>query len=120
MHSLQSVMFNRQDPSEEYLEYLILNGYVEVAGLDKETGDFLYSFTESARATVPGLQDQLNEEFYGLIVYLWEHGFISMDIESDNPKVTLNPKALDQNEVNNLPFPYKSALLTIIEALRIK
>lgn len=106
--------------SDDYLEYLILNGYVEVSGVDKETGEFLYTFTEAARQKIPGLQDQLNDEFYSLIVYLWEHGFISMDIESKNPRVSLNAKALDENEVNGLPYIYKAALLTIIDALRIQ
>jgi len=95
-------MFNHSD-SEDYLEYLILNGYVEVAGLDPDTQEFLYSFTEEARNTVPGLQQQLNEEFYGLIVYLWEHGFIAMDIESESPRITLLPKALNESEVSQLP-----------------
>lgn len=106
--------------SDEYLEYLILNGYVEVAGIDEDSGDFLYTFTESARETIPGLNDQLNDEFYSLIVYLWEHGFVTMDIESQNPRVTISEKALDQEQVEKLPSIYKSALHTIIEALRIQ
>ena len=112
-------MLNNYNGSDDYLEYLILNGYVEVAGVDQETNEFLYRFTDNARETIPGLQEQLNEEFYGLIVYLWEHGFISMDIESKNPLVTLNEKALDKDEVDKLPYIYKSALLTIIDALRM-
>jgi len=110
-------MLNYND-SDDYLEYLILNGYVEIAGVDPETQEFLYSFTETARSTVPGLQEQLNEEFYGLIVYLWEHGFIAMDIESESPRVTLMPKALSEHEVSQLPKIYRHALMTIIEALR--
>jgi hypothetical protein len=105
--------------SDDYLEHLILNGYVEVSGIDPETGDFLYMFTEKARQTMPGLEEQLNEEFYALIIYLWEHGFIAMDIESQSPRVTLMPKALDQEAVSQLPSIYRLALFTIIEALRI-
>jgi len=112
-------MFNHSD-SEDYLEYLILNGYVEISGIDPDTQEFLYSFTEEARNTIPGLQEQLNEEFYGLIVYLWEHGFVAMDIESESPRVTLMPKALNEYEVAQLPKIYRHALMTIIEALRIQ
>jgi hypothetical protein len=119
MPYLQNEMFNHND-SDDYVEYLILNGYVEVAGIDPETQEFLYSFTDEARNTVPGLQQQLNEEFYELIVYLWEHGFISMDIESESPRVALTPKALNQYEVSKLPQAYRHALMTIIEALRIQ
>lgn len=106
-----------QDKSEDSLEYLILNGYVEVAGIDSSTGSFLYCFTEEAKRIIPGLKSQLDEEFYQSIVYLWEHGFIEMDIGSDNPIVTLKEKALIQNEVANLPEIHRTSLIAIIEVL---
>lgn len=109
-----------QDNSEEYLEYLILNGYVEVAGIDDTNGEFLYSFTDFAKQNIPDLENDLTEEFYKIVVYLWEHGFLSMDFTDDSPLVTILPKALDEEEVNKLPKIYKSALLGIIQALRIE
>lgn len=106
--------------SDDYFEFLILNGFVEVSGIDKETGDFLYAFTDEAKRVMPGLQEQLNEEFYNMITYLWEHGFIFMNIESENPMVAIAPKALNEEEVAKLPYYYRSALVTIKEALRIQ
>ena len=56
----------------------------------------------------------------GMLLVLWEHGFIAMDIESESPRVTLLPKALNESEVSQLPKIYRHALMTIIEALRIQ
>jgi hypothetical protein len=106
-----------ENNSEESLEYLILNGYVEVASLDPQTGGFLYSFTEEAKRIIPDLKRQLDEEFYQSIAYLWEHGFLDMDIESDNPTVTLKEKALNHNEVALLPEIHRTSLISIIEVL---
>jgi hypothetical protein len=108
-----------ENSSEEYLEYLILNGYVEVAGIDEEGGEFLYSFTENAKSEIPGLKEQISEEFYKVIVYLWEQGFLDMDISSENPLVRITPKALEKTEVDLLPKLYRNALITIAESLRL-
>jgi len=106
-----------ENNSEESLEYLILNGYVEVASLDPQTGGFLYSFTEKAKRIIPDLKRQLDEEFYESITYLWEHGFLDMDIESNNPTVTLKEKALNHDEVALLPEIHRTSLISIIEVL---
>lgn len=106
-----------ENNSEESLEYLILNGYVEVAGIDSEAGDFLYSFTEEAKRKIPDLRRQMDEEFYRSIVYLWEQGFLDMDIDSDNPVVTLKEKALDLDALSSLPKPHKSVLANIMDAM---
>jgi hypothetical protein len=107
-----------ENNSEESLEYLILNGYVEVASLDPQTGGFLYSFTEEAKRIIPDLKRQLDDEFYQSITYLWEHGFLDMDIESSNPTVTLKEKALDRNEVALLPEIHRTSLISIVEVLK--
>jgi len=106
-----------ENNSEESIEYLILNGYIEVAGIDKTSGDFLYSFTEEAKTIIPDLRRQLDEEFYKSIVYLWERGFLEMDIDSDNPVVSLKDKALDPDAVFALPEEHRNAMMNIIDAL---
>lgn len=106
-----------ENNSEESIEYLILNGYVEVSGIDPEAGNFLYSFTEEAKKIIPDLKRQLDEEFYSSIVYLWELGFLDMDIDSENPVVSLNEKALSSSEVSRLPDDHRNALKNIIDAM---
>lgn len=105
---------------DEFFDDLILQGAVEVAGIDPETGDFLYSFTEKIHEVAPEIAKKSEEFFNSAIYYLWELGFINMDITSNSPTVSLNEKALDQQEVSKLDPELRMILRTIIDALRLE
>jgi len=53
-------------------------------------------------------------------MFFWENGFIHMNIMLESPVVTITEKALDQAEVEKLPFEYQVTLKIILDALRIK
>lgn len=107
------------DSSEDILDRLILDGMVEVAGIDSDTGDMLYSFTQKAREELPEVKDAAEAYFNSIIMYFWENGFISMNIEDESPVVSLNEKAFDQHEIELLPSEMKTALNLIKDALRV-
>lgn len=108
------------NPDDEILNGLILDGLVEVAAMDMETGEMLYAFTEKAKEEVPDLFRQAEDFFNQLIMFFWEQGFISMDIGSENPVVSITEKALDPTEVAKLSKENQQALRIILEALRIQ
>jgi hypothetical protein len=108
------------NPNDDHLENLILKGLVEPAAIDMVTGEMLYSFTESAMEAIPELKKQIDEEFHSFIMFFWENGFIHMNIMLESPVVTITEKALDQAEVEKLPFEYQVTLKIILDALRIK
>jgi len=87
---------------QEIIDNLILTGALQVAGVDSETGDFLYQFTDKLKEVSPELYHEhvnhVNEE----LMKLWEKGFLNISMMDDNPIVTLNPKALDENELSKL------------------
>jgi len=87
---------------EEYIDMLILNGAVEVVGVNPETGDFLYQFTEKMFEFAPQIYHQMLEQFEKDIMLLWTAGFVSMDPTSANPIVSLTPKAFDPEELSKL------------------
>jgi hypothetical protein len=87
---------------DEEIERLILLGALEPSGLDSETGEFLYTFTDKLAEVNPELYKDISSYFYTETMYLWSHGFIDMDITSSNPLVKLGPKALDLDAVNLL------------------
>jgi hypothetical protein len=105
---------------DESLEDLILRGYVEVSGIDSQTGNILYSFTDLAREEMPNLQKEFEEEFHRNIMYFWEQGFLDMNVFEENPMIRLNPKALDKSAVESLSIEQLQALKIIINALRIQ
>jgi hypothetical protein len=101
------------------IEELILEGAVEVSGIDSETGEFLYSFTEKIHEVAPEIARESQDLFNRYMYVLWEKGFIHMDIDSKNPMVSLLPKCFIEEEVAGLSKDLSLVLRSIMEALRL-
>lgn len=101
---------------ESIFEDLILSGALEVAGVDIDTGEMLYNFTDKLKDINPKLHNEFSTYFSTEISGLWENGFIEMDITEKNPMVSLTKKALDEKEVNKLD---KQKQYTLKEIIRI-
>lgn len=86
----------------ERIEHLILNGALEVAGLDIETGEPLYSFTNKLQSVDEELYNATNNYFYKEVTNLWEKGFININFLEDSPTVTLTEKAFDKIEIEKI------------------
>lgn len=99
---------------DEIIEHLILNGALEVAAVDMETNELLFSFTDKLQEVDPSLHDAMFTYFYTDVMNLWEHGFIEMDVDSDNPMVRVTEKALNVIEVNKLKSEEKNVLKEIV------
>ena len=104
---------------EEYVDKLILAGVVEVAGIDTDSGDFVYGFTDKLEALTSGIKDRLDQMFFEDVQVLWEKGFLNMDITKPNPVVTLAERAMIEKEREDLPPNLKQTLNYIINALKI-
>ena len=98
------------------IDELILEGGIEVASLS-ESGDFLYKFTDKLKDLDPDLYANIIQIMYKEVIFLWERGFISMDITSRDPKVTLTDKASDLEEINRLPESTRLNLVAIIRSI---
>ena len=105
---------------DEEIERLILLGALEPSGLDEETGEFLYNFTDKLSEVNPELYKDISLYFYNETMYLWSHGFIDMDITSSNPLVKLGPKALDLDAVSELDKNQKRVFEEISRVLSEK
>lgn len=101
----------------EYLEQLILEGIVEFAGLD-DNGEMLYSFTPDLETKAPAIHKIVQELHMQDIYYLWESGFLEMDITANNPLVLPSERALDEEALNELPPALRLLLEQIKEAMR--
>lgn len=84
------------------IEYLILAGAVEVAGLDSETGEPLYNFTPKLKEIDPEMYQEIQDYFNAGIMLLWELGFVEFDPTENDPLVTLTEKAHDKKEIAKL------------------
>jgi hypothetical protein len=90
---------------DEYaiIDDLILAGALEIAGIDANTGEFLYSVTPKLQDIMPELYQEHMDNVNKDIMTLWERGFVDMNFNDDNPIVNLNPKAHNYDEINRLP-----------------
>jgi hypothetical protein len=105
------------DYEDQVIEDLILQGALEVAGIDMDTGEPLYNFTSKMKDVSPALHDEFSTYFTRETMALWQHGFISMDITQSNPVVSLLPKAFDPKEVKKLEKDHQYTLKEIIRII---
>jgi hypothetical protein len=86
----------------EMIEKLILDGALEVAGVDSEDGSLLYSFTSKIEQVMPELyHDHLNR-VNAEILSLWERGYVDIDFLAEEPIVTITNKSFDPVEMSKL------------------
>jgi hypothetical protein len=100
---------------DEMLESLILDGSVEPAGIDIQTGEMLYSFTNKLLELHPEVFSSMLDAHVRDVYTLWEKGFIEMDITSESPIVIVLPKSFIPEEISKLPINLQISLRQIID-----
>lgn len=83
-------------------EKLILDGALEPAGVDPDTGEMLYNFTKKLKSVSPELHKEINNMFSGHMMKLWEMGMVEMDVTEKNPIVKLTNLAFNDDIVASL------------------
>lgn len=102
------------------MDYLIMTGVIEIAGIDEKTGEFLYVFTDKLQEVMPDLYAEHLNYVHSEIMYFWEHGFVDIeDFSIKNPKICLTEKAFDEDAIDQLPNDKISALLEIKRILKV-
>lgn len=106
-----------QEPS---IDDLILAGAIEVSGIDSETGEFLYTFTNKMKEVSPELYRLHLNQVHDEIMYFWERGFLELDdMSSNNPRVTLTEKAFNKIAISELPKEKMMALYELKRVLKV-
>jgi hypothetical protein len=93
---------SEEERVSEIIDHLILEGGIEVAGIDPESGEMLYAFTPKVKNIMPELyHDHLNFVNDELMV-LWEKGYVDIDFLKDDPLIYISDKSYDPEEVKKL------------------
>lgn len=96
---------------EPSIEELILSGAVEVSGVDSNTGEFLYTFTEKFRDVLPEIYNHRMAFIQQEVMYFYEIGLLDInDPLSPNPVISLTELAFDQEILDDLPEEKKESL----------
>ena len=96
------------------MEELILSGAVEVSGIDKDSGEFLYSFTEKLAEVMPELFASKVAFIQDQLMFFYEVGMV--DIQNPlgpNPIFALTDLAFEQELIDRLPEEKRKALAEI-------
>ena len=105
---------------DEIIDSLILSGGLEVAALDENTGEILYSFTPKIEKLMPDLYKEHLKSVNLEVMNLWEKGFLNLDLFASDPLITITEKALDKKEIQTLSSQEQWSLLEIIRLLQRK
>lgn len=105
------------DKEQEIINDLIEVGALEIAGVDQESGEILYRITKDMQTINPELFAAHQQGVHDDAMYLWEHGFLDIDVTEENPLVKATKKALDASAVAELPISKRLALEEILSIL---
>ena len=95
-------MSNKED---ELRKNLILQGALEVAGVDSENGEFLYAITSKMKDIMPDMYEDHLKTVNRDLLNLWEKGYVNIDLFLPDPVVTMSEKGMDKNEISKLTKP---------------
>lgn len=102
------------------IEKLILSGALEVGGIDPETGEFLYNFTNKLKDISPTLYKEHNNFVNSEIMYLWERGFLNIDdLAGSEPIVSVTQKCFDKEAIETLNKDKQRSLEEIMRILKV-
>ena len=104
----------------EIIEKLILEGAMEFAGVDIDSGEMLYNFTPKLKEIMPELYKEHLNHVNGEIMKLWEKGFVDVSITDDSPQVKLTTKAFDDESLNTLSKADRWSLEEMKRLMRIQ
>jgi hypothetical protein len=101
----------------DIVDNLVLNGGLEFAGNDSETGEALYKPTDRLKEIDSKLSEELSMYFSEVTLKLWEKGFLDMDVTQEDPVVKLGPKGFDAVAIKSLPKDERVVIEEIVKAL---
>jgi hypothetical protein len=103
---------------DDLINNLILQGALEVAGLDAETGEFLYGVTPKLEEIMPDMYEDHLKVVNKDLLNLWEKGYLNIDFFLPDPIVTISEKGLNKAEVSKLTKPEIWALEEVKRLLK--
>jgi hypothetical protein len=95
-------MNNFNSEEEDIIDQLLLDNALEVVGIDKTNGEFLYAFTPKIKDVMPELYEDHLNFVNSEIMLLWEKGYLNVDFLAEDPSVTLTDKAFIDEELKKL------------------
>lgn len=87
---------------QDTLDKLILSGALSISGVDPDTGEFLYQFTDKLKEVSPILYNEHISYINFQIMKFWKDGFLEINFTEDSPIIFLSEKCFDEQAVSSL------------------
>jgi hypothetical protein len=107
-----------EDEISNMINNLVMSGYLDMVGIDENSGEFLYSVSPELKEMIPHFAEMMEQAFLADLQSLWVSGFLKMDITELNPTVSLTALAFDEEAVKGLPAEEQLTLNLIKQAMR--
>lgn len=98
-------MFPREDGFEDFIiDHLLETGYIEIAGVDPETGENTYRVTELGRQMIPELHQEAMAGLNAISFRLWQKDMIDLTFDDEGmPRISLNENSYNEEKIMKLP-----------------
>jgi len=103
--------------NQDLIDTLILEGALVISGIDSDTGEIVYTFTDKLKEMAPDLYASFLEMIQQSVMSLWEKGFVNMNVTEQNPKVSLTEMALKQEGWGSLNDTEVQTMKALMRAL---
>lgn len=105
------------DETSEIMDFLLSMGAIKTEGIDQETGEKLYRFTDSIKEIYPELYSSYINDVNSVVMRLWEKGYLDVDLLSDNPLINLSKSFIENPKIDGLDHEEQKYLLEIVRIL---
>lgn len=104
---------------DKIIEDLIISGALQFAGIDEQTGEMLYSFSNEIKTIMPELYNEHLKNVNKDIMFFWEQGYLDVDLFEDNPTVSLTNKGINEENLEALTNDQKRSFNEIKRVLTL-
>lgn len=104
---------------DKIIEDLIISGALQFAGIDEQTGEMLYSFSNEIKTIMPELYNEHLKNVNNDIMFFWEHGYLDVNLFEDNPTVSLTNKGINEEDLQALTNDQKRSFNEIKRVLTL-
>lgn len=99
-----------EDSEQKLIDDYVAQGALEVVGIDKLTQETMYRVTPKMKTINPEFYKEHEDSVHSSTMYLWEQGFLDINVTEENPIVKLLPNAFDEAKIAKLSINYRFAL----------
>lgn len=104
---------------DDILEHLLNIGYIEMVGIDPETGENTYKITEEGKNALPDLHEEAMASLNNVTFNLWQKDMLDLAFDDNGmPQISLNENSYDEEKIVLLPTDERFTIRQFVQIMR--